>query len=382
MQITYPDYYKKFSCTADKCKDTCCAGWGIVIDDRSLKKYRRVKGTFGRRLRQEIDWKEKSFCQREGRCAFLDQRNLCDIYTELGEQAFCDTCRRYPRHIEEFENLREISLSLSCPEAAEIILGCQEKVRFITKERSGKEETYEDFDFFLFDKLMDARAFILEVLQDRKYPIEHRIGAVLGFAHDLQRRIRSQEIFQVDELIEKYQSQGSMEWLGRKLESYGKGTREKVLLMDEMMEALNRLEVLNPQFPELVQESGRILYERGNIWYQSNFQHFRESVLNYGIVMEQLMVYFIFTYFCGAVYDENPYGKMKMAVISTLFLREWMMAAWIKKGKQLDFSEMVELSYRYSRELEHSDRNLNTMEEMLGKDPLFSMKNLFTVLMN
>lgn len=123
MQITYPDYYKEFSCTADKCKDTCCAGWGIVIDDNTLKKYRQVKGAFGKRLRQEIDWKEKSFCQKAGRCAFLNQRNLCDIYTQLGEKAFCDTCRRYPRHIEEFENLREISLSLSCPEAAEIILG-------------------------------------------------------------------------------------------------------------------------------------------------------------------------------------------------------------------------------------------------------------------
>ena len=94
------------------------------------------------------------------------------------------------------------------------------------------------------------------------------------------------------------------------------------------------------------------------------------------------MVYFVFTYFCGAVYDENAYTKLKMAVISTLFLREWMMAAWIKRGKKLDRSEIVKLSYRYSRELEHSDLNLNTMEEMLGKDSLFSMKNLLTVLMN
>ncbi|WP_075717832.1 flagellin lysine-N-methylase [Roseburia sp. 499] len=382
MQITYPDYYKKFSCTADKCKDTCCAGWGIVIDDNTLKKYRRVKGAFGKRLRQEIDWREKSFCQNAGRCAFLNHQNLCDIYTELGEQAFCDTCRRYPRHIEEFENLREISLSLSCPEVAEIILSCQEKVRFLTKEKKGAEETYEEFDFFLFDKLMDARSFILEVLQNRDYSIEHRIGIVLGFTHDLQRRIRNQEIFQIDELIEKYQTKGALERMQRELESYRESTREKILLMDEMMEALNRLEVLNQQFPAWVQESRRILYERGNIWYQSQMQFFREKVPEYRIILEQLMVYFVFTYFCGAVYDENAYTKMKMAVISTLFLREWMMAVWIKKGKQLEFSEIVELSYRYSRELEHSDLNLNTMEEMLGKDSLFSMKNLFTVLMN
>ena len=42
MQITRPDYYKEFTCIADVCPDTCCAGWQIVIDEKSLKKYRRV----------------------------------------------------------------------------------------------------------------------------------------------------------------------------------------------------------------------------------------------------------------------------------------------------------------------------------------------------
>ena len=47
MQITRPDYYKEFTCIADVCPDTCCAGWQIVIDEKSLKKYRRVKGPSG-----------------------------------------------------------------------------------------------------------------------------------------------------------------------------------------------------------------------------------------------------------------------------------------------------------------------------------------------
>lgn len=381
MQITYPDYYREFSCTADKCKDTCCAGWGIVIDEKTLKKYRKVKGAFGERLCQEIDWKEASFHQNRGRCAFLNEQNLCDIYTQLGKKAFCDTCRRYPRHIEEFENLREISLSLSCPEVAEIILGRQEKVRFITKERKSQEETYGDFDFFLFDKLMSARSFLLELLQNRQYQIEYRIGAALGFAHDLQRRIRNGEIFQVDELNERYQAEGAMERIGKKLETYEADTKRRIVLLDEMMESLNCLEVLNPEFPQWVRESRIILYERGSIWYQSKCRLFQEIGIGYGKILEQLMVYFVFTYFCGAVYDGNPYTKMKMAVISTIFIREWIMAVWIKEGKQPDLSQIAAISYRYSRELEHSDVNLNTMEAMLGKDPLFSMKNLMKVLM-
>ena len=39
MLYTIPDYYNEFSCIAGDCPDTCCAGWQIVIDKKSLKKY-------------------------------------------------------------------------------------------------------------------------------------------------------------------------------------------------------------------------------------------------------------------------------------------------------------------------------------------------------
>ena len=137
MLYTYPNYYERFKCVAGECEDTCCAGWQIVIDEESLKKYKKI--TKGKDKR--IDFKEGVFKQDgERRCAFLNSDNLCDMYIEWGEEAFCETCRKYPRHIEEFENVREYTLSMSCPEAAKIILGCEEKVSFIAKEDEFEEE--------------------------------------------------------------------------------------------------------------------------------------------------------------------------------------------------------------------------------------------------
>ena len=54
MKIRTPDYFNKFKCIADKCEDTCCAGWGIVIDDESYKKYVSIEGSFGDELRSKI----------------------------------------------------------------------------------------------------------------------------------------------------------------------------------------------------------------------------------------------------------------------------------------------------------------------------------------
>ena len=99
MIVTAPHYYKEFQCIAGECPDTCCAGWEIAIDPKSLKKYRKRKGPFGNRLHNSIDWERGVFYQYGHRCAFLNDENLCDLQAEGGEGMLCKTCRRYPRHV-------------------------------------------------------------------------------------------------------------------------------------------------------------------------------------------------------------------------------------------------------------------------------------------
>ena len=130
MRYMKPHYYDAFRCIADQCPETCCAGWQIVIDEDSLEKYSRIENSFGNRIRNSVDWEEGIFYQYDKRCAFLNEQNLCDLQSELGEEALCDTCRRYPRHVEEYEGLREYSLSLSCPVTAAMILQEKEPVTF------------------------------------------------------------------------------------------------------------------------------------------------------------------------------------------------------------------------------------------------------------
>ena len=122
MRYLKPYFYDQFVCTAGDCPDTCCAGWQIVIDEDSLERYGNEKSEFGKRLRNSIDWEEECFYQNNRRCAFLNDENFCDLYKALGPDSLCDTCRLYPRHTEEYEGLRELSLSLSCPGRSEILM--------------------------------------------------------------------------------------------------------------------------------------------------------------------------------------------------------------------------------------------------------------------
>ena len=69
MEYVYPDYYRQFTCIGGKCPDTCCAGWEIVIDDKTLEKYKKYPGGFGNRLRNSINFITPSgIWQRVSRC--------------------------------------------------------------------------------------------------------------------------------------------------------------------------------------------------------------------------------------------------------------------------------------------------------------------------
>lgn len=382
MEYSYPDYYKKFQCIAEKCEDTCCAGWGIAIDEKSLEKYKNFKGGFGNRLRNSIDWKEKSFEQVGKRCAFLNEENLCDIYSEAGKDMLCLTCKRYPRHYEEFENLREVSLSLSCPEVARMILGNKEKVKFLTSIKETKEEEYEDFDFFLFTKLLEMREFFMEIIQNRQLSLEYRMAFVLATSHDMQNRIAKGELFEIDELLEKYRKLGFQKRAKQRFEEYEGCPMEAFETIKTIVGNLHELEVLDENWTVFLKGCENLLYKNKENRYMAFKEEFKEYYKEKEYEYEQILVYFLFGYFTGAVYDGNAFDKVRFAVINTMLIRELDVALWISGGKKLDFCGQVDLVHKFARELEHSEPNLDEMEVMIGYQEEYSLENLLYCIMN
>nr|MBQ8251775.1 flagellin lysine-N-methylase [Lachnospiraceae bacterium] len=373
MLYTIPDYYKEFACVAGECPDTCCAGWQIVIDDKTKQRYKKYPGNFGRRLRTSIDWKESVFKQNNRRCAFLNGEGLCDLYLEGGESLFCKTCRRYPRHVEEYEDLREISLSLSCPEVAGMLMKRKEKVKFVTVEKEMPAEEYEEFDYMLFTKLSDARDVMFSILQNRTYDIFSRMAMVLALGHDLQRRVSNEQLFDVDELLERYSGDGALKRFLEKKEEFRVSYREKRKLLYQMSEMFSEMEVLNPDFPKYVSDRIKDISDAPEL--AGDFGLDRVTVSQEEqIWLEQLAVYFIYTYFCGAVYDEQPYAKVKFAMLSVLMIRQ------LYKGDERSRdgfceSAAIEAAYRYSKEVEHSDNNLIRLEEIVRQRKIYSLQN-------
>ena len=390
MRYIKPEYYDDFKCIADRCPDTCCAGWQIVIDEDSLKRYEtEIKrcgrqcekescmavcgsyGAFGERLDASIDWQEGVFYHKDNkRCTFLNEQNLCDLYTALGPEALCDTCRDYPRHTEEFEGLRELSLSLSCPVAAERILSEKNFPAFVEYETDEPEELadeFEDFDLLLFTQLEDTRKVAFAILQETDVAFTAKLQRILSLAQEIDDCVGEGRFSDIDEVIGKYESGES-----------GQDTipESRYSSFKENFAVFEQMELLREEWQEKRDSVWKLLYAEDEEHYFEVVERFEAHAEKNGIegvsleqIATNLMVSFVYTWFCGAVYSGWVYSKMAMAAFCTCYILEFIMAEWLRQGEHITFADCVEITYRFTREVEHSDINLGIMEEWFIDEP-------------
>ena len=164
MKLYAPKYYKKFKCIADKCEHSCCIGWEIDIDGKTLDKYKALKNGYGDVINKSISAKDTPhfILSDHDKCPHLDERGLCKIILNLGEDYLCDICREHPRFY-NYTTVAEVGIGLSCQEAARTVLTSPD---YAVLEHIGDLDAIEenvDFD----GRLM--RSEVYKILQDNAF---------------------------------------------------------------------------------------------------------------------------------------------------------------------------------------------------------------------
>lgn len=320
MIFRVPSYYDDFHCIADKCKDNCCIGWEIDIDDLTFKKYLSVKGDFGERLKSSISTENPSFIpDKSGRCPLLNKDNLCDIILNLGEDKLCDICNNHPRYFEWFGNIKEGGIGLSCEEASRIILSSSFSLS--EKEIEDEETDFPD-DEALFDFLLLARDKIFSYLKDEKIPIENALADIYEYGFILE-----EAVFREDLNVPEIKSSGK------------KFSPD----IQKTLDFLLTLEKLSPEWEPY------ILSMKESFNGEDFFIRETEKYLR------NIAIYFIFRYFLKACYDGEIVAYINLMAISVFIL-----AFLFSKG---DFSleNCSEIAKNFSKEIEYSEENTEAL---------------------
>ncbi len=164
MKLYAPEYYKDFKCIADKCTHSCCIGWEIDIDAQTLDKYSTNNCGYGKTIKGSISYEDTPHFNlaENDRCPHLNNKGLCKIILELGEEHLCDICREHPRFYNDTPRGKEVGIGMSCEEACRIILKADNYSNIIEIDDIPQEK----IEFTGYDALAQ-RDIIYNILSDK-----------------------------------------------------------------------------------------------------------------------------------------------------------------------------------------------------------------------
>lgn len=384
MKIRTPHYYKDFKCIAGACTDTCCAGWDVDVDPASYKYYKSVKGEFGKRLKSVMVPSEDGGCTftlNEGRCPFLNDRNLCDLYTALGEDKLCETCDEFPRFINEYGNVREIGIAPSCITAGELIFNYDKKLTFDMEDDGKPVSDYNDIDGFLYMQLLRAREVAYEIVQNDNFTVDECCLLLLEFAVRIQRHMDKERDDLIENVVYAFLEEDYLKDVLVKIK--GKFSKEDggYSVISKYFDEFPGMEVINPDWFKCLKLQRKFIEEHDAKGMAEAYKEFDRYYADRQFEYRQLMMYYVFRYFLDAVYDINLVLKVKNGIIGYIILKHLDVAAWYNNSGKLSKDEQIDMAHLYSRQFEHSYTNFEKYSEMFMSKRCYSISSLRRLLM-
>lgn len=195
-RLIRPDYSASFRCIGPECEDSCCQGWTVIVDQTTYEKYQSVSAGPLRILIDEniVRTPDAPVAAQYAKirmpeslvCPFLAETRLCRIHAELGEEFLSKTCATYPRIVSSIDNLEEKALSLSCPEAARMVLldpGLMDREN--GKRYDFTWDSSQNGEQRLLPYFWPIREFVFTLVRDRAYSLWQRLFLLGSFCRRL-----------------------------------------------------------------------------------------------------------------------------------------------------------------------------------------------------
>jgi lysine-N-methylase len=198
-------YAARFRCIGSACEDTCCQGWNVPIDRATFDTYQILPAAplpdliRANLLRISKDGElgaaglsTSAFAiikmNTDNQCPLLSEERLCRIQAELGESLLAHTCTTYPRIVRWLGDEEEKALTLSCPEAARLVLLTPDLFAE-TSQRETMNGTNSPAAGFTNTALPDdfwaVRSAVLNLVKNRLYPLWQRMFLLAMFSKQL-----------------------------------------------------------------------------------------------------------------------------------------------------------------------------------------------------
>lgn len=357
MKETALGCFSDFICLAGRCPDTCCIGWQVDLDERAVAIYKTLPGELGGEVRKNMKTQDGcTFFEMEGdRCPFLNERNLCRLILAHGDEVLSETCREHPRFREEYGDTLEHCLSISCPEAARLLL--EKPFSISTVETAGfPGQPLSEGESRVFSHLLEYRRQLFMIARCNR-PFMERLGIIWFAAEPEQRTLEFleaapkpdkesiigtfvyrkplSEARQAQTLLHHYAQLPAPDW-SPKLKAF--------------LQTMTGMEFTREELNTMLEQA-----------LKSEETALLSAVEGHSAAAEKILCYFLYRYVPRAVWSLSLMDKVRFAVASTLAILA--LCPFARGGSEEE--RLLNTAVVYSREVEHSDENLALLYDWL-----------------
>lgn len=372
MKVLKPFYYDDFKCTANECIDNCCSNWKIEVDEKTYKKYKKLKGDLGKKINNNISrirsntnyLKYGKINLENNKCSFLNEERLCTIHGSLGEDYLCNTCRVYPRSINKYGDIYERNLSISCPEVARYIIKSKDNFSFYMEDEklSDLDKDYivdGKYNEKLYNILWDTRSLSMEIIQFKEIEIWKRISFFKMLTDKVQNIINEKQYDNYEEVLNNFREQVININVINSLDKISLTPEVKVKFIQSALQVRANKGLNNDKFTSLIIEYNE-LFDK-NIDFKNNVENiikieeeFNTYLKEKENIIENLLIYLIYKYFMNALYSKNLNAEVNNIILSYAMIKMLLLSRYNKNDKELNENDFVEVFYLFSRNIEHN----------------------------
>ena len=398
----YPKYFKDFKCIGGECTDSCCIGWDIDIDKTTFRQYYKVKDADMKKMFQknvhnneyctsdDIDYGQVKL-KGSKRCPFLDDKNYCVIHSKLGEDYLSNVCTSFPRITNKVDGLYELSLDVSCPEAARILLLKEEGIEFEErKEPLGKHivsveiNTKDKDNNPLVEHFNAMRELSIKIVQNRNYSIDERLYMLGEFINDLENEAES-NCDNLESFIKNYDIEFDKE-------SHSKNTMNYIIQIDFFNKILGLIdiekEVDSDKFKELtrvvrksfnLENFGEVLKEQD--FYIDKFEEYNKEIIEKNsYIFENYLVNFIYSNLFPFSEVESIFDGYTMLLMRYELIKFYLMGMYMNDKKQ-NVMEIVEFIQLFSKVVGHHRNYTQKILRHIKKNELDNINFMENILL-
>lgn len=386
MKVLKPFYYDDFKCIANKCIDSCCIGWQINIDEKTYKKYKKVKGVFGKNLKEGITRIRSNSNQleygkmklKDKKCSMLNEENLCNIYINLGEDYLCSTCKVYPRDINKYGEIYERNLYMSCPEIARYFVKYKGNFYFNMAEEnlSDLDKQYivdKSYDKNLYTILWHSRSLAMEIIQFKEIEIWKRIIFLKMLTDKVQNLINEENYEDYEKVLNTFRNEITNIDVINSLDKIKLVPNVKINFIKSVIDISAKYEIRNGKYGKLIEEYNELFINNNDVKESIKFilekeTEFNEYLKKQDNIFENLLIYLIYKYFMRVVYTKDLNKEINNIIISYAIIKMLLLGRYNTKENKLDEEDFIEVFYVFSRVIEHKpgflDRIYNVIKEV------------------